>query len=500
VNARLPAEWPFTRRELLAVLLGFLLTLPFVTTRIYASDEVQYYAWLRSWAFDRDVDFENEYQHFYDAGVARNTPYHETFLERRNEAGRRENYAPIGSALLWSPFFAVGHLVTLTTNAPADGYSQPYIAAVSYGSAIYGALAVLLSAAIARRVIGRGLAASLIVCAGTPLFFYIYIAPPMSHANSAFAVALFLWVWLRVREQWSLTGVALLGISGALMTMVRDQDVFFGVGPALDLARHWVRGRRSPVAQAVVGAVAFAVAYTPQLLATSALHGHFGPSEVVARKMTWTSPHGLQVLFSPENGFFAWTPLALMAILGLLLLALRRVPLTSDASEHDAAWIGTLSLIMVAMQAYISGAVESWTVAGAFGQRRFVGLTPLLTLGVASVLQTVADPARRLEPFPLPPTANPTRIARQSAQFRDVARQRRVRTALARATASVLLAVCIWWNLGLMVQFGTHRMDRQRLTLRENAWTTFVVLPREAPTLAWRYLTDRATFYGQPRR
>jgi hypothetical protein len=466
VSARLPAEWPFTRRELLALLLGFVLTLPIVTTRIYASDEVQYYAWLRSWAFDHDVDFENEYQHFYDAGVARNTPFYETFLVRRNEAGRRENYGPVGSAVLWAPFFAVGHLVALATGAPADGYSQPYISAVSYGSAIYGALAVVLSAAIARRVIGRGLAASLIVCVGTPLIFYIYIAPPMSHANSAFAVALFLWVWLRVRDQWSIKGVALLGITGALMTMVRDQDVFFGVGPALDFARHWMRGRRPPVAQVLAGTVAFALAYTPQLLAASALHGHFGPSEVVARKMTWTSPHGLQVLFSPENGFFAWTPLALLAVAGLLVLALARVPLTSDASEQDAAWIGTLSVIMVAMQAYISGAVESWTVAGSFGQRRFVGLTPLLTLGVASLLQTIADPALRF----------------------------------ARAAASVLIAVCIWWNLGLMIQFGTHRMDRQRLTLRENAWTTFVVLPREAPTLAWRYLTDRASFYGQPRR
>jgi hypothetical protein len=118
------------------------------------------------------------------------------------------------------------------------------------------------------------------------------------------------------------------------------------------------------------------------------------------------------------------------------------------------------------MQAYISGAVESWTVAGAFGQRRFVGLTPILTLGVAALLAAVAEPSQRL----------------------------------ARVGARGLLALCIWWNLGLIIQFGTHRMDRQHLTLGENAWTTFVVLPREAPTLAWRYLTDRASFYGQPRR
>jgi hypothetical protein len=476
--------WPFTRRELVAGLLVFLLTLPFVTARIYASDEVQYFAWLRSWAFDRDVDFENEYQHFHDAGVARDTPFHETFLVRRNEAGRRENYGPVGSAILWAPFYAVGHVAARLAGQPADGYSPPYVSAVAYASAIYGGLALLLSAAIARVLVGHGLTASLIVCFGTPLVFYIYVAPPMSHANSAFAVALFLWVWLRVRREWRPGGVALLGVIGALMTMVRDQDVFFVAGPAIDFVRTWwkaspARGlvaagatRSTLLAASATGVAAFLVAYAPQLLASAALHGHFGPSEVVSRKMSWTSPHMLEVLFSPEHGFLAWTPLALVAIAGLVRLAAGRVgpaAATGRAAgppDTDGRWMATLALVMVALQAYVSGAVESWTVQGSFGQRRFVGLTPLLTLGIAVVLRLAV-------------TAWPR---------------------AARAALALVLVLCVWWNLGLMVQFGTHTMDRQRLTLRENAWTTFVVLPREAPTLVWRYLTDRASFYKRPRQ
>jgi hypothetical protein len=523
------AGWPFARRELVAVLLLFLLTLPFVTARIYASDEVQYFAWLRSWAFDRDVDFENEYQHFHDAGVARNTPFYETFLVRRNEAGRRENYGPVGSAILWAPFYAAGHVVARLTGQPADGYSQPYVSAVSYGSAIYGGLALLLSAAIARRLVGHGLAASLIVCLGTPLVFYVYVAPPMSHANSAFAVALFLWIWLRVRPEWRPGGAALLGVTGALMGMVRDQDLFFVAGPAIDFLRHALgasdgRKRGALITAAVVGVIAFVAGYSPQLLASAALHGHFGPSDVVSRKMSWTSPHMLQVLFSPAHGFLAWTPLVLLAIVGLVLLAFGRVVLpagtvgaaadakrasgservggaatfaqgfggppelqrrrerglgdpASDAvggsagakppgSFSDVRWVGALALFMFVLQAYVSGAVESWTVQGSFGQRRFVGLTPLLTLGIAAVLRQAATG------WPL----------------------------AGRVAVGLAIVLGIWWNLGLMVQFGTHTMDRQRLTLRENAWTTFVVLPREAPTLVWRYLTDRASFYNRPRQ
>ena len=480
-------------RPILLLSLVFVLSLPAVTTRIYASDEIEYFSWLRSWTFDRDIDFENEYRYFYDTGAARNPSFHETFLEKTNEAGRRINFAPIGTAILWSPFYAIGHLVALMTGAPLNGVSAPYIAAVSYGSACYGFLAVLISAAIARRVIGRGLAAAIAVWIGTPLVYYMYVTPPFSHACSAFAVALFLYVWLRVRDTWTTGGVVLLAITGALMAMVREQDLFFVVGPALDFVRHsalgtghsmtggghsasgtgrWDAPRTAHLAPrtvaqiVVVAALSFALAYAPQVLSYYALNGRPRPTELVERKMNWMSPHGLQVLFSPEHGLFAWTPLALLAIGGLAVLAVSRRPFATP----DARWIGVLALLMIAAQVYVTGAVESWTLAGSFGQRRFIALTPLLTLGLAVVFKT-------------------------SGIFFSEGRQKKTPDVV--VTIAVIL--CIWWNAGLIAQFGLHRMDRQQLTLRENAWNTFVVLPREAPGIVYRYFTDRSSFYGLPR-
>jgi hypothetical protein len=161
------------------------------------------------------------------------------------------------------------------------------------------------------------------------------------------------------------------------------------------------------------------------------------------------------VLFSPEHGLFAWTPLALLAIAGLIWLMFR---FPASTTRRVAA----LALLMVAAQAYTSGVVESWTVAGSFGQRRFIALTPLLVIGLAGLLTAA-------------------------------------RTVAARRAAIAALVLCVWWNAGLMAQFGLHRMDRQKLTLLENARATFFDLPLEAPAIAWRYLTDRASFYKQPR-
>jgi hypothetical protein len=319
------------------------------------------------------------------------------------------------------------------------------------------------------------------------------VSPPYSHACSAFAVALFVTIWLHVRERWSVGGAIALGLSGALMAMVREQDMFLALGPAVDFA--WSNfGRaglpmeeawssfgsaRGPSAArsrgasasgggapralrnagraggrkiALVGCFAFAAGLLPQLLAYKALNGHFSPSRLVTRKMNWQAPHALEVLASPQHGFFIWTPLAALAIVGLLLLALR--------AESHARRLGWCMLLMVAVQIYVSGSVESWTVAGAFGQRRFVALTILLTIGLASLLAAAAHASWK--------------------------------PALAGA-----LAVCVWWNVALIIEFGTGLMNRQRLEPARNAYDAFVTIPRRIPALTYRYLFDRGSFYSQ---
>ncbi len=463
---------PFVRRPAAVFALLFILTLPAVTTRFYASDEVEFYAWLRSAAFDRDADFDNEYRHFYESGAVRHEGFRLTFLDDVNEAGRRPNFTPIGTAILWAPFFAIGHVAALATGAPADGFSQPYITAVAVGSAAYGFLSLGLTHAIARQVLGRAGLATAFVWLGTPLVFYMYIAPGFAHACSAFAVSLFLWIWLRVRGHWTPAGTVALGASAALMAMVREQDAFFIVGPAIDFARSsWqasaqyaqaVRTSRQRLAvAAAAGIVTAALAYTPQLFAYEVLNGHPGPSGDVSRKMSWTSPHAMSVLWSTEHGLFFWTPLALVAVLGLVWVAAGRV----QGRAPDARWIAVVALVMFAAQVYISGSVESWTVAGSFGQRRFIAVTPILGLGLAAWVVSAH---------------------RWGAALRTVG-----------AAVAILL---IWWNVGLMAQFGLHLMDRQRLTLAENARVTFTRIPRELPSLAMQYVTDRSSLFRRPRQ
>jgi hypothetical protein len=454
------------RRDLLLLAAAFLLSLPLVTTRIYASDEVQYFSYLRSLWFDRDVSFENEYRYFYDTGVTQYAGFHETFLERTTDTGRRVNFATLGSAVLWSPFYAAADASVRFRGGTADGFAPPYVTAVAYASALYGWLAVVLGWWMARRIVGPigPLAAAFAVWAGTPLFFYMYVAPPMSHATSAFAVAGFLAAWIVVRGEWRARGLIALGALAALMTMVREQDVFVVVGPAVDWVWTFVRvprdrtaERRRMVLGVLAGCAAFAAAYLPQLMAYQALNGYPGPSRFVSRKMNWMAPHALSVVLSPRHGFFFWTPLAAAAAAGLAVLARRgAAAAVTPLPRPTALAIGLL--LVVALQIYVAGSVESWTVAGAFGQRRFVGLSSVLIVGTA-MLWSIA------------------------------------RTRGARIAVACGLALAIWWNIGLMAQFGSGLMDRQRLEPGRNAYHTFVTIPARLPELVYRYVFERSTFY-----
>ena len=455
-------------RRPLALVILFVLSLPAVTTRLYSSDEIQYFSYLRSLWFDRDVSFENEYRYFYDRGIAKSDGFHETFLERQTETGRRINFATLGCAVLWAPFYAVGDGIARLTGAPADGFSKPYVAAVAYGSALYGFLAITIAIVLARRMGLDGFGAAVAIWLGTPLLFYMYVAPVFSHACSAFAVALFLYVWLRVRETWTLGGTVALAAAGALMAMVREQDVFFIAGVAVDFAL-WAYGRgllqtlRDRTAAIAAAAVTFAVVYAPQAAAYLALNGRLGPHASVERKMNWVSPHALEVLFSPAHGFFVWTPLALIALAGLLVLPPgggRHAGGQQVASAfRRKTHAGLAILLMVVLQIYVSGSVESWTVAGGFGQRRFIALTALMAIGYAAL-----QAARGTRRWPL----------------------------------TVVTVLAVYWNLALSAEFATGLMDRQKLEPRRNAYDAFVTLPVQAPSLVYRYLFDRASFY-QPR-
>lgn len=444
-------KWFRDRTELvLAVML--LGSLVLVTPRIAESDAVEYFSYLPSILFDHDVSFDDEYRYFYDEDPEGRRGFKETFLDRSTPTGLRLNFGPMGTAVLWSPFYIATHAGVVVAGAlgvdvEADGMSQPYRTAVSLASAFYGALGLLLSYRLARRY-AEPLVSFVAVVAlwwATPVAYYMYIAPGMSHAASLFAVAVFFSLGPWVVASGSVRRWALWGASAGLMALVREQDLFFAVAALVALVASRESGKSA--GRAVAFGISALVVFSPQLLVYQILNGRPLPSQHIQAKMFWYSPHALEVLFSTEHGLYFWSPILLLfTVGGLAFLRRDRVA-------------GIALLAGVASQIYISGAVDSWTQAGGFGSRRFVGATVIFAVWGATLFALVESSVRR---------------------------------------AGVLVLACVFmlWNVGLMVQFGLGLMNRDRLIWREVINDQFREVPPRLVSVVSRYLFARDELPG----
>jgi hypothetical protein len=472
----------FVDRAVLILIGLYLLTLPLMTHDIRAADEIEYFAYLHSIAFDQDLDFLNEYTYFLNRfpekyACAPGSPpppackkFKETFIDTSTPTGLRPNFGPIGTAVLWSPFYAVGHLVALGARATgsrvaADGYSKPYLWAITFGSAFYSLAGLLLAYWLSRALVGQAAAfwATLTIWLGTPVIFYSPHAPGYSHAASLFAVSLFLFLWARWRDDLTIPRAIGLGVAGGLIAMIREQDALFLAVPVLYGAfqvfgalrgGRWRETLRPIWTVAIVGLVSI-LTYMPQLLTYQVLNGAPRPNKDVSDKMNIVSPQFWQVMTDPAHALPYWSPIVLLALGGLLLL-IRRNPR-----------LGLALIVGFLLTWYINGAIKTWTTAGSFGARRFLNCTPIFVVGLAYAYEALLVAAR-------------------------------TRSAAWRIVVPIISFLAIAWNAGLIIQFvlAGPWMDRQRLEWPRVFLNQFRI-PAQLPSILRQLLTDRGAFYDQ---
>ena len=155
---------------------------------------------------------------------------------------REPQIFPVGSAILWAPFFVAAHLWLGVLNLFGEdflrqGSKNTYQMAVGLGTLSYGFIGLILIYRIARDYFSDlvALSATLGICVGSFLIYYLAVQSSYSHGNSLFAVTLFLFIFHRTRERRTLAQWGALGLAGGLLTMVRWQNAIFVAIPILDM-------------------------------------------------------------------------------------------------------------------------------------------------------------------------------------------------------------------------------------------------------------------------
>jgi len=408
----------------------FLLTLPLVNPWV-RGDGVGYYAYLRSAMIDHDLRFENDYLAGNESFVLSRVDDQGRLASREyTRTGYVENHFSVGPAILWAPVLFPVHAAVLVVNhfgahVPADGHSRPYIVAMALTTACYGFLSLLFSWRMARKyfeerwaflaTVGLWLASSLPV--------YMYFNPSWSHAQSAFAVALFLWYWDRTKLQRSVGQWAVLGALAGLMGNIYYPNVILLIFPGLEIIQMMSTPRdefgaspaslRKLLPCCALFATSFVVSLLPTFVTRQIIYGSpFETGYPGLRSWNWTSPVLFQVLFSSDHGMFAWTPILFLATAGLFFVVKRDILL------------GAGSLLTFAAFYYFIASYPDWDGISSFGNRFFISLTPIFILGLAALYSAVSGWAGTAP-----------------------------RAAILAGAATVLFTL---WNVGFIFQWGTH--------------------------------------------
>lgn len=429
---------PTAKGKVLLLCLIFVLTTPLITPRLYSGDEIQYFAFLRSIWKDGDLHFLNEYNWLYSQAPKKQENFKGAFIERLNTTGYARNDAPIGCAILWSPFFAIADVYAKGSEKyEDDGFSFPYIFMISFASAVYGFAGFLLQYKISSQYFSNR-AAFWAVCSlwfGAHAVFYMYVTPPMSHATSIFTTSLFLFLWLRTRNSDSWISWVILGVAGGLAAIVRWQDVLFLIIPLFE---------RKSIKLKVVFAVAAFLIFVPQLWTWWILNGELNPYSTgnLKGKFFWYGKYFVPVLFSTYHGLFLWTPITALCIAGFYYLVRR----------DKIFW---LLILVFLIQFYLIICVDTWQGGSGFGLRYIISCTAIFTLGLSALYDRW-----------------PRWIVPAAASF------------------------FIIWNLFLVIQVSTGMLPRDgHFAVSKMVRNQFVEVPKKLGDIVYRYLFDRSSFY-----
>jgi hypothetical protein len=460
------------RRFERALLFFFLLSLPLLNPWV-RGDGVGYYAYVRAPLIEHDLDFTHDYQFANDSfRAARIDENGQIRSENRTANGHLRNHFTVGPAMLWAPFLLVTHAGVLLarqmgSQTLANGFSFPYLCTMAFATGLYGFLGLWLSFRLARKYVGAvwAFVATLAIWWASSLPVYIYFNPSWSHAHSAFVCALFLWYWDETRENRSLRQWLLLGLIAGLMLdvyypnlMILGVLVVEGIGQYAHILRFGHSSSPS-VAQLLGRHLLFGlvvcIAMLPTFVTRAIVYG--GPFEsgyYSIRTFDWSSPALFSILFSSDHGLLSWTPLLGFAIFGLFLLAFR-------LPKIGLPFLGALAPFYLFISVY-----PDWAGISSYGNRFFVSLTPLFILGLAYLLQRLA------EPF-----AHPR---------------------MALAVCSTVLACFVLWNLGMVYQWGTHMIPvRGPISFREAAYNQVFVVPSRLGSSLNAYFFRRSALMQQ---
>lgn len=300
---------------------------------------------------------------------------------------------PMGMSVIYSPFFFAGHGYALASDYPADGFSRPYQFAIWLGCIIYA----LLGLAILRKVLLRYVSdlstaiTLLIIAMGTNYLNYVSFDGAMTH-NALFTIfAAILYLTISWHEAPSWKKALGIGLLAGLAALARPTEVIILLVPVLwgvmDKESLLAKGKLlwEHKTQVLILGAALAFMGSWQLIYWKIYSGNLLYYSYEDQGFTWLWGHHIfDGLFSYRKGWFAYTPVMILSLIGFLPLF---------KSDKKIFWpILAFSLLNL----YIIFAWDIWWYGGSFGARPLIQSYSLLAIPLAYLIQYLIQSKKRI--------------------------------------------------------------------------------------------------------
>ena len=348
-------------------------------------DVYGYYLYLPSFFYDDPGDLKNyDYIHntYHPGGDSKD----EAFIQP-NTGKYVMNYSG-GQAIIELPAFIAGHLWAKATGYKTDGFTLPYQVAICFWCVIVSCFGLWIMRKLLLRYFDDWLTAILIAVICLDTNFYNFAAfSPMTHNYlfTIYALILYLTDSFYRNKNHSIALAFVIGLLSGLATITRPTEIICAIIPLLwgvtgkDGLRERVAlflNNKKIILLYLLGAV---IAAAPQLIYWHVYSGHwlFFSYHGNDKTFSFLRPHILNVLFSYRKGWFVYTPVMILSILGFYQLY-----------KNYRQFFIAIALFTI-LNIYLVSAWDCWWYGGSFSMRAVIQSYPLLMFPMGAFLNEV---------------------------------------------------------------------------------------------------------------
>jgi hypothetical protein len=338
-------------------------------------DGIDYWVYLPSIYFDHDIDFNNQFRHYFEPinNNLVNPPLATVVMKTSiTDIGRTDNVHPPGTAIIWSPAFIVADIGAALFSLPRQGYSDIYQITVGVWSIAIAIAGLWFCYQIVLRLTKdkkTSLLSAVAIFLTTPLLYYGAYDVLNSHFAS-FALTSIFWYALFFLPNKVKTQI-LLGALIGLATLVRFQEGLLLLPTFL-----YFYLKKYRLTGIINIALVWLIVISPLFFIWQYLYGVPLPIFYLHPQSTYVLKNIAENIFHPMYGVIR-TPVLLLSFFGL----------KKFLSEHKTP--ATLMLIHFLLLFALFCLVTYWN-APAYGARVYVSALPFFAVLIAYSIKAFA--------------------------------------------------------------------------------------------------------------